>query len=255
VFRFHLGVFDPPFQGFSCPPIAFAAVCFPADSSGEPLLGPVQAPAGEKDGSTANDFTLAELQQWPQQFRADGAEALSFDVFRFVDLEQLATGELFVNPAVQVFSASLQQALMVQEKYPQDLSNALDVFSVAALLDYDKRCILQLSASRHVALGGQETMTYSYVPLGCQSIPPAQNGWYFQKLLNSTTDALERQRLLEFDANPNMTFLHAQVEMHPPSLQIELVREVQTYTLDSFVADLGQLSNHLTGIKARGLKF
>jgi hypothetical protein len=144
-----------------------------------------------------------------------------------------------------VMSANLQQALLVQEDYPLDLENALDVFPFTALLEYNHRCIRQLSASRHVFLNDRETLSYSYVPLGCESVTQAQNELYFQKLLKYTTDTGEQQRLIELKANPNITYVYMAVEVHPSSLQVQLVREVQTSTLGSFVADLGQLSSHL----------
>jgi hypothetical protein len=210
--------------------------CLPLDPSGVPLPILAQAPADERNGASGSRYSFADmLQQWPYHFsRMDGG-ALAIDVLLLSDVATEDGAGFEWTPLMA------PDALALQEQRSAGVPNAGDRLGTGINLEYMRTYKLQLSAKLTIHLDGSETLQYSFENSGYSATSPVQveRGW--SNLLNVSSPA-ERSRLIELRARSNVTLLMTTLS-YIPAFDVRVVREVQTYTVSTFIAELGQAAS------------
>jgi hypothetical protein len=200
---------------------SWLAECIPVDAAGQPLV-------------VTDSSTVAELQSWPQQFD-DQWHALDFQVHFMILNPSFSRDPLFVMQLAVMATVSGASGSLANP--------SRETF----YLQSGRQIGLSVSASVTQKLDGAEHMQLSYENTGELVYPAttAASDVFFQRWLNSTTDALEREKMIAFKANPNVTYGFWEVTVFPSSLRAQVVTEVQPYTLSNFVSDVGGVLNLL----------
>jgi hypothetical protein len=223
--------------------------CFPTTLAGQPLS---PFPPGETDGASAT--RVKDYSHWPQQFRgtANGA-VLQFTVLLLVDDGCVETA-IGTEPIVGALSSTPQVALAVQEQMAAAAAAGTS-FSPEALgvlvqpmgiNTFDRLYFLNFNAQRTDRLNGSSDLEYHYTSLGAAPLR--------RQAVENTVDVLLSSLSIQqaadvraFRAQPNITAhaLRYQIMYVEPRPTVQVVKEVQSYTLSNFVSDVGGFLNLL----------
>jgi hypothetical protein len=211
--------------------------CLPLDSAGVPLPNLALAPAGELDGTSAIGYSMEDmLQEWPYHNSLTNDGNFAADLFLLIDLRLLEREDLYLYTDFAPLMA--KDALASQELQRAGVPQNASVMNTGLPLEWMSNFNVQFSPTLTIHLDGSERLEYAFETQGSSIVTQRQVERDWLNLLNVSSTS-ERSRLINLRAQPNITLLMSTVS-YIPSFDLRVVREVQTYTLGSFFADLGQ---------------